>query len=66
MSAWGMMPRAARRKAIEFALKDPRNVPAVRRQLQKLRDDREKTAQLLTAMDETIEDTEALVGGLRA
>ena len=66
MSAWQMVPRAVRRKAIAAALSDPRNVPNVRKQLAALKTERDKTAKLLESMDEAIEDTEALLGEVRA
>lgn len=66
MSVWVLVPRAMRRKTIQAALSDPSNVPNVRRQLNKLKDEREQHARTLQAMDEAIEDTEALLGELNA
>lgn len=66
MNAWQWMPRALRRKAIATALSDPSNVADVRQQLAKLKVERARTARLLQAMSEAIEDTEALLGELKA
>ena len=66
MNAWKMMPRALRRKAIAATLRDSTNVPDVRRQLAMLKTERAKTMQLLQMMNEAIEDTEALLGEVRA
>lgn len=66
MSLYVLVPRAMRRKTIQVALSDARNVPDVREQLAKLKTEHAKTARLLQAMSEAIEDTEALLGELQA
>ena len=56
------MPRAVRRKTIALALSDPANVPDIRDQLAMLKAARAKAAGVLQKMDETIADTQALLG----
>ena len=66
MSLYVLVPRTMRRKTIQVALSDARNVPDVREQLAKLKTEHAKTQRLLQAMSEAIEDTEALLGELQA
>jgi hypothetical protein len=66
MNSWQLIPRAVRRKSLAIALRDPRGAPYVRKQLEALKVERDKTARLLQAMNEAIEDTEALLGELNA
>ena len=66
MSLLAKMPRAVRRKTISMALRNPANVQNIRDQLAKLTAARAKAACVLETMDETIEDTEALLGECRA
>lgn len=70
MSAWELVPRAVRRKAIAIAiaiaLTEPSNVRNVRPYLAKLKAEHTTTRRLLKAMVEAIEETEALLSEVRA
>ena len=64
MKAWQHVPRAARRKLIENVVKSD---PAfVRKELAEFKKERDQAAKVLAIMEETIADTEALLGEVHA
>ena len=64
MKAWQHVTRAARRKLIENVVKSD---PAfVRKELAEFKKERDQAAKVLAIMEETIADTEALLGEVHA
>lgn len=64
MKGWQHVPRAARRKLIENVVKS--DAAFVRKELAAFKKERDQAAEVLAIMEETIADTEALLGEVHA
>ena len=64
MKGWQHVPRAARRKLIENVVKS--DAAFVRKELAAFKKERDQAAEVRAIMEETIADTEALLGEVHA